>query len=626
MKKRGQVTVFIILGIVLVAAVGLTTYLLINSGNDEFEQPVAPDVAPVTKFIENCLSERAKSGIIDIGSNGGFIRSDLADYMTPAVGLATLNNEYTSASYYGDVYPLWWYDGKPAIPCLERNDANCKFTGDKSIEGQLEKYVEELLPSCLNYDFFSDKYSITALSKPKADVIIQDEFVRVEINYPIEIVNLGTEVKVNRDGFRTDLPVRLRKVYDTAVSVLEQENNDGYFEYLTLRVWDEESGDTVPSLSINPNFGVDERLTWERDPMKRAVQSALQSRISYIYVEDLNNALPNMDEVDVKMSGFAVTDVNQENLGDLVVSFNYIPNDNDKFHIRQGTPDSSLQSSVIRDTANSGAGSFSPSSFSSDIFYPVEVAIVDQDSFGNEGYNFYYFFPVMIKHNAPARDVEFGLESLGSRLISGAEICDSLGSKNYTVTVYDSDDSSVDNIPGELSFVCGETCVLGSLSEINDYTYVGPVPDGCISGGEFYFEGDGYSPNSLRNFDEDVLEYEIPLKVDKELTMLVVDDQGTALNLDDYVVEVEYISETNNGFVIYSSGNNKIPISAGTYSWEIIVKDKEDSSLVEGGFIGISDIDYYRLEDSSKLTLTVKLGDDLDIEAESESLDKPKVG
>ena len=79
MKKRGQVTVFIILGIVLVVAISLTTFLLLSTGDEAFEQPVAPDVAPVTKFIESCVSEIGKNGIIDIGNNGGFIKSDLAD-------------------------------------------------------------------------------------------------------------------------------------------------------------------------------------------------------------------------------------------------------------------------------------------------------------------------------------------------------------------------------------------------------------------------------------------------------------------------------------------------------------------------------------------------------------------
>ena len=69
-NKRGQITIFIILGIVIVISVGL--FLTINK--IEFK-PVTYDTK-VKDYVTNCLKQVSDEGIYLIGKQGGVLYDD----------------------------------------------------------------------------------------------------------------------------------------------------------------------------------------------------------------------------------------------------------------------------------------------------------------------------------------------------------------------------------------------------------------------------------------------------------------------------------------------------------------------------------------------------------------------
>src|SRR3989344_3686160 len=70
MLKRGQVTVFIIVGIILLALVATTYFLFSKTLPQEQALPLETD--KITGLVEDCLVSTAEKGIISLGRQGGY--------------------------------------------------------------------------------------------------------------------------------------------------------------------------------------------------------------------------------------------------------------------------------------------------------------------------------------------------------------------------------------------------------------------------------------------------------------------------------------------------------------------------------------------------------------------------
>src|SRR5258706_15865453 len=124
MSKRGQVTIFIIIGIVIVFSVGF--YLFLKAGGSL--KAVAPEKAhPVKAFVQSCLDNLGEDGIRKIGATGGFITYPQEIDKNKRAYIATGLDELK--------IPLWFYDGRSKIP------------SQAFIESQLSAYINQNLKS-----------------------------------------------------------------------------------------------------------------------------------------------------------------------------------------------------------------------------------------------------------------------------------------------------------------------------------------------------------------------------------------------------------------------------------------------------------------------------------------------
>ena len=63
-QKRGQITLFIIVGILLVA---ISLFMFYPQKQDIVKQPTNFDTKPVKIFIDNCIKQSLENGIDDVG-------------------------------------------------------------------------------------------------------------------------------------------------------------------------------------------------------------------------------------------------------------------------------------------------------------------------------------------------------------------------------------------------------------------------------------------------------------------------------------------------------------------------------------------------------------------------------
>ena len=78
-NKKSQVTLFIILGIVILSIFSLIFYLVNYTSKEKFGEKseeagkTSAELKPIEEYIKSCLKETAEQGLLLLGKQGGYI-------------------------------------------------------------------------------------------------------------------------------------------------------------------------------------------------------------------------------------------------------------------------------------------------------------------------------------------------------------------------------------------------------------------------------------------------------------------------------------------------------------------------------------------------------------------------
>ena len=200
---KGQITIFMILGIILLFSTALIFYIKGKAQIAEEEKMPSlqeiPDMAkPVRQYVEGCANQKLADGIKKAMEHGGMVYTDAlkVDAMDPTEGegIETFPNS-------NDTIPYWFYmkskndcasacrmaTAKP--PLCKPGRIGCIETGENSVEEQLQIYLEKEMKSCIrNFeDIKKQGYQITELNNLTATVTIRQKDAVALINYELEI-------------------------------------------------------------------------------------------------------------------------------------------------------------------------------------------------------------------------------------------------------------------------------------------------------------------------------------------------------------------------------------------------------------------------------------------------------
>jgi len=202
MDKRGQVTLFIILGLIIFAAVGFMMLFkgeVIQSYLDSqlSKSGVSPEIEPINEFVLDCIETTTYDGLFVIGQQGGYVN-------VPEV-----------STDFG--IPYYFYMNNSYFPKLN------------IIEKQLSFYVYEELKNCINS--FSN---FTGFKIEEDDIKVKTEVKEnktiVKVNYPLKIIKGGVEFEMK--NFEVEVPIRLGAIYRIASKLVENQLEDP--EYICL--------------------------------------------------------------------------------------------------------------------------------------------------------------------------------------------------------------------------------------------------------------------------------------------------------------------------------------------------------------------------------------------------------
>jgi len=189
-NKRGQITIFIVIAIVVVVAI--IGYFLLKGSS--IETRVNPEVQPVYDYMAECFQESLGESVVIIGIQGGYITIP-EDYITTDI----------SDIAYG------YYLGSKTLP------------SKKVIEEEIGYYLEKKASTCADTADISG-FEIQGKGGAVADVDISEEEIYATITYPLTI-NKGSSI-YTLGSFSTDISVNLGKIYIVADEIVNKEIED----------------------------------------------------------------------------------------------------------------------------------------------------------------------------------------------------------------------------------------------------------------------------------------------------------------------------------------------------------------------------------------------------------------
>lgn len=222
MHKRGQVTVFVILGIVIVVILALVFYLYGERLKIQTQEQTKFDtstVEPLKTFVQDCINKYSLEGINLIGKQGGEINPGFYqnwNCVSPGncdkVSYACFTTEYSAC-----------YNKKPFLK--------------EFVQDELENYLKTKIVQCVDLNKIRNSGYTVSAGELKLNVSIGDYATMVNVNYPITITKGDAVLKQDKFSKTFDVPLgRLIKVASDIVD-LEQNSLQGtaFFDGYLIR-------------------------------------------------------------------------------------------------------------------------------------------------------------------------------------------------------------------------------------------------------------------------------------------------------------------------------------------------------------------------------------------------------
>ncbi|MDD5649924.1 MAG: hypothetical protein PHF86_05805 [Candidatus Nanoarchaeia archaeon] len=205
MKKRGQVTTFMIVGFVILILVVLIFSLRragVGMTSNEYLQTNLEDVKTV---INDCIDKETLSVVDLIGKQGG--------YLNPTS--YRMYNGYKVAYLCGNI--------PDTDLCMNQ------MVSQTQIENELANNLKLNLPYCVNIDQLSKRLFFPEISVGDLDVktTIDKEAIVYEINYPITLKKGDSKVELTT--YKKSVNVPLGKLLDTTYDIVNSEATNGVF-------------------------------------------------------------------------------------------------------------------------------------------------------------------------------------------------------------------------------------------------------------------------------------------------------------------------------------------------------------------------------------------------------------
>jgi hypothetical protein len=280
--KRAQVTLFVILGLIIVLAVGSAVYYVTT-------QVTAPtkEATVIDEYVSSCLQTIGTQGIVLLGQGGGYIN-------LTRTGKFEIKEDATlsDAVQLGAMQvPYWWYEDS-SHGCTRCSITTKNMPSLDSMKEELNLYIAEHLNDCLA-DFSAlqnQGYAVSAISNPIVETEYTVDGVLIELQYPLTIVKEG--VTSNVKDWEATIDVPLEQMYTDAVEIATMEIRNQFLEQIALNIISAYSG--IDEERLPPLAGFSEGYAvvyWVKQNVKEQLGKYLNTYIPLIQIQGTTGAV-----------------------------------------------------------------------------------------------------------------------------------------------------------------------------------------------------------------------------------------------------------------------------------------------------------------------------------------------
>jgi len=413
-SKKGQITVFIIIGIVLVfvtAGIIFITQSATEAGLTVSGDPVIQDdpqeFRPLQQFVEGCVQDTAKKGLITIGEQGGYISPEGKYSASEPTESDGLNLEPLKV-------PYWHYNSKPSsapsvVFASHQPELYAKDDPDFSIEVQLADYMEANLDFC--YSEFNSFKSQGFLVEPDTindvTVKIATDTVNFWVKQDISAEKGGARHEMNQ--FFVKIPLRLKHFYEVSADLAEKEQKQHFLENIGLNNLETYAQPDISKLppTNTLTFAAVSTNSWSTPLVKEDLKNMLTSNVPLIRYQSSADffrfEFPESENQKVIQKSYDNM-ILPITLGQGVdVSFDYYGWE-PYVDINEGEKTIKPENNIIKSPLPVIPFNFNFQRYYNtyDLSYPVLVSVRDPTAFGGEGYTFNFALESNIVNNRPA--------------------------------------------------------------------------------------------------------------------------------------------------------------------------------------------------------------------------------
>ena len=516
-QKKGQVTIFIIIAILIVAGVAL---FFVFRGSLTGTQIPATFQPAYTTFL-SCLQQDTGVGISTLESQGGYIT-------LPAFEPGSQHMPFSSQlNFLGNPIPYWFYVSGNNIP---KEQVPTK----QEMEDQLARYIEDKIRNCDFSSYYGEGFQIQ-LTDPIAGVSIDDNLVEVDLNANLNLVKDDESILVREHSIEVNS--RLGSLYSSALNVYEESQETLFLEEYAI--------DTLRNYA--PVDGIEitcSPLVWNADDIYDDLQEGIEANTVALTSEQ---GIDDYFELDISGVDHEVRFLNSRN-------WPY------GFEINPANDGPILVANPIGNQAGLGVLGFCyvPYHFVYDVRYPVLVQVYEGEEI------FQFPVAVIIEDNNPR-------ESLATTSVENLvpELC-TYKNTPVNVNVRDTQGAAVQ---ADISYECfSNSCLIGQTTSSGSLTEDFPqCVNGYVHARAEGFEDARYllstvSPGNINIILDRIYTKDVQLKVDNVnyngdaiITFTSGDSVRTVAYPSQRIVE---LSEGQYEIQVYVYENSSIEIGA----------------------------------------------------------------
>ena len=541
--SKGQVTVFVLLGIFIVILAGVFIYfrgeLLVQQARQE-RFGVSEQFKPVRDYYEGCLRQVVIEGLQVVGSQGGYLELPEDEAAEDIASGFSRNLDVFGNGVVG--VPYWSYQQNNKIERAE-------FPSLKNVEKNVEDYVGEQIGRCFENSSVLSGDLVVSYGSLKPQIEIQDEKVFVEMESPVNVQL--RDVTETIQGLQLTLEVPYGKMYKVAREIFEEEQQGLFLEERTLDMM--ALYDEIPVSDANFDCGV---KVWRIGQVKADFKKILQFNLPLFAARD-------------KGGGDAYRELPLDARG-LDVLFTY--HDDWPFFMEVGPEhDGFLKSdNIIRDAGvmkiMSKLFCLQNYQFVYDVKYPVLVQVRRDD------FVFQYAVQVVIEDNVARKSLAAGVEE------PSFDVCENANGQLRVGIFRIADDQRLVPTDAVLRMKClNQVCELGGSLQGE---FAGDVP-ACVNAlitaekVGYYHPGEIVSTNEASSTSlilEPVEQKRLDVKLIRdggveaaedvyvllelrsssghEQSLVYPDDKGVELIADNYHVKAYVFARSSEGFAV----------------------------------------------------------------------------